>query len=513
MALPIKLLNIHFGERDALHEFMKQDKDDLSILDNSFVVPPRVRIAELESGSRYFVLGPKGSGKTTLLWHLMRKEKNSSHRIILFKSEIRKEDRDRLDKMVGWVIVEDQKKIKTESDYKSVWEWYLLKNIFSLIKREDIISGQNVFHDIQKILNIKTNRINTIFDNFHINSVKGKINFGFGHGDFKSEIGAEIEARQKDANANLDFLDVLRIVKQFTQEIIFRNTTRVRLYFDELEFFMSSDDDGERDRRLIRDLIFSIYYINTLFSKCDANICILASLRTEILNSLHANNQEVEKIIDAFGVKINWYNRSETKQKIITIFENKIKYSEVMLEARHSYHPWATYFPEAVEGKEIKSYLLDLGLHRPRGVLLRLAAALEVIEDDDCKFEESHFLDSEESFGRFMLQEFTEEMSAFFDNKEREWILSLFRGHDFAFDYEELQKRVLYSKRKHNQISAEYIIKSLYRIGMIGNQFTINSDSGYENYRTYWSYRGNIDPIIEERFVLHLSVRKALQAV
>jgi hypothetical protein len=64
MQLPILLSDIHFGERDALHEFMKQDKQDITILDNSFVIPPRVKIEELLSGARYFVLGPKGSGKT-----------------------------------------------------------------------------------------------------------------------------------------------------------------------------------------------------------------------------------------------------------------------------------------------------------------------------------------------------------------------------------------------------------------------------------------------------------------
>jgi hypothetical protein len=276
--------------------------------------------------------------------------------------------------MVDLIIVEDQKKFRTEADYKSVWEWYLLKNIFSLITKDDILDGVAIYIDLKRILDIRDNRVTTIFDNFHVESTKGKNKLGFGHGALKSEISAEIEARRKDDK--IDFLDLIRLVQSSVTKIKLKETCSIRLYIDELEFFLSQDGDGERDRRLVRDLIFATYYTNTLFSKSELNVVVLASLRSEILNSIITNNQEVEKITDAFGVKLNWFNDDTETHRVLEIFENKIKYSEVAVTGTHSVSPWSTYFPLKIETKSTKSYLLDMGLHRPRGVLLRLMAAL-----------------------------------------------------------------------------------------------------------------------------------------
>ncbi|WAC49796.1 hypothetical protein OVA03_07820 [Asticcacaulis sp. SL142] len=513
MALPIALSDIEFGERDALHEFMKQDRQQLNILDQSFVVPPRIKMSDLQNGARYLIAGPKGSGKTTLLWHLKRSSDGKS-KIILFKSDLLKEDRDKLDRMVDLIVVEDQKKYKIESDYKAIWEWYLLKNIFSLIDTNDVSEDKSLLSDIKSLLNIKETRINNIFDSFFVEKVKGKIKLSIGTDLLKSELSGEVEARRD--NDKIDFLDLIRLIQSVMPKIKLNSNVKIRIYIDELEFFMSKDGDGERDHRLVRDLVFSIYKTNNMLSYLGFNIVIIASLRSEIFNSIATNNQEVEKILDAFGVNINWHEEDANSHPVLGIFENKIRFSEIESCGYSSEDVWLTYFPTSVGFKDIKGYLLDLGLHRPRGVLLRLKAALDVSTRRHT-FHESDFVGSEDNFGRYMLQEFNDELSASHDEFERENLLSLVRGHHYAFDVEEIERRKsslankeLGSSRFYGKISGEYVVRLFYRIGLIGNQFE-NSSGNEKLIREQWSFRGYEDPVLAQRFVLHKSIRKALQ--
>ncbi|WP_156387499.1 P-loop ATPase, Sll1717 family [Methylobacterium sp. Leaf399] len=515
MINPIKLDDIYFGERDALHEFLKQDRQKIVVLNNSFVIPPRVKMSELESGARYLILGPKGSGKTTLLWYLKRQASNSKSSFILFKSELRKEDRDKLDKMVDTIIVQDQRKFKVEADYKVVWEWYLIKSLISLIDDDDLVDGQIILSDIKRLLGIKTNRLNTIYDNFYINKIKGKVKLAVGLKELKSEISGEIEAKR--SSEEIDLLDLIRLIQNFIGKIRLKKERSIRLYMDELEFFMSDEGDGERDRRLVRDLVFSINYINTTFSKANMDVAVIASLRTEILNSMSINSQEVGKIIDAFGVKLNWFYDEVENHRVLNIFQNKIQQSEVLSNGAYSEDVWSVYFPSHIGKQPIKSYLLDSGLHRPRGVLLRLMAALETT-NEDYSFKEENFIKSEEIFGRYLLEEFSEEISAAYDEGEREDLLMLFRGHSFAFDRDELNQRIgtalmgRKGKKSHfKDANADNIIKFLYRIGMIGNQFYLNNEQGRDLSRNLWSFRGDIDPILDKRFVVHKAIRKVLQ--
>ena len=89
-------------------------------------------------------MGPKGSGKTTFLLNLREAHGNHKSNLILFKSKIRKEDRDQLDKLTDTIVVNDQGKYQVEADYKTVWEWYLLKNILRLVEEEDILGSRPI---------------------------------------------------------------------------------------------------------------------------------------------------------------------------------------------------------------------------------------------------------------------------------------------------------------------------------------------------------------------------------
>ena len=113
-----------------------------------------------------------------------------------------------------------------------------------------------------------------------------KLNLDFGA--LKSELSAEISARRLDED-KISLLDLVRLVQVTIPSIKIKNGVSIKLYFDELEFFISDDGDGERDRRMIRDLLISAYSINTLFAQSEINAVVYASVRSEILNSINGN--------------------------------------------------------------------------------------------------------------------------------------------------------------------------------------------------------------------------------
>jgi len=515
MTLPIQIEDIHFGERDALHEYIKQDRADISILDNSFVNPPRIKMEDLRNGARFYILGPKGSGKTTLLWHLKRTDTPNKSKVVLFKSDLRKEDRDKLDKMIDMIIVEDQNSYRQEADYKTIWEWYILKNIVRIIDNDDIAEGGDIFRDIVLLLEADNKRFNTLYDKFHIDSVKGNIKLSIDVGALKSEISAEIAARRTD-NGRIPLLDLVRLVQASLPRIKLNKSASIRLYFDELEFFISGDGDGERDRRMVRDLLFSIYFVNNLCGQASLDIVVYASVRSEILHSITTTTQELAKTISAFGVNLDWHNENVENHPILSIFENKIHNSEISLEGDYTKDVWEAYFPARVHEKDFKKYLLDSGIHRPRGVLLRLLAASDLAHGRD-HFTESDFEKSEDKFGEMMLEEFADEISATYDESGREAILSLLRGHRYSFTREEILDRMneLAGKDKNvrrvrDQLGADNLLRLLFRIGMIGNHFEIEETG---QVRQVWAVRGAPNPLLERRFVLHQSVRKVLVTV
>jgi energy-coupling factor transporter ATP-binding protein EcfA2 len=514
MTLPIQIEDIHFGERDALHEYMKQDRADLSILDNSFVNPPRIRMEELRTGARFYILGPKGSGKTTLLWHLKRNGAPNKSKVILFKSELRKEDRDQLDKMVDMIVVEDQRSFRLEADYKTIWEWYILKNIVRLIETDDIVEGSDIFKDIVLLLEADKARFNTLYDKFHIDSIKGNVKLKIDFGALKSEISAEVAARRTDGD-RIPLLDLVRLVQASITKIKLIKSASIRIYFDELEFFISDDGDGERDRRMVRDLLFSVYSINNLFSSAGIDVVACASVRSEILHSVTTTTQEISKLVSAFGVSLNWHNEDVDSHPVLSIFENKIRNSEISLEGAYTEDVWGEYFPQKVLGKDFKKYLLDSGMHRPRGVLLRLTAAAELAYGRT-RFTKDDFDNSEQKFGEDMLEEFMDEISATYDEPGRQAILSILRGKNYAFTREDILSRMnavadknKEVKRLRDRLGVDNLLRLLFRVGLIGNHFTNEN----KKVRQLWAVRGEANPLLEERFVLHQSVRAALSTL
>lgn len=510
MNIPIE--KIQFGDPDALHEFMKQDKDGSRILQNSFIAPPRANLEQLENGSRFLIIGPKGSGKTTILLQLMRSSQKEHSRLILFKTNIRKEDRAQLDKLTQMIFVTDLGGTSFDTDYKTIWEWYILKNIFRLIDPSDILEGLSYFKDIALLLEADKAKFSSLFDSMKIEGGKGSIKLSAGVGSLKTEIAAELEAKRQVGD-QIALLDLVRLTQLAMSKIRLKAGVKCRLYFDELEFFLEKNGDGERDRRMVRDLVFAIYNSNILFQSINFDALCYASIRSEVIHSFPGSAAELGKITKAFGIRIGWEPMEGQRSAIIAIFENKISQSEIYESGNTSPSPIARYFPEMVEGKPFERFLLDVGGHKPRGALLCLSCAAERAWGRDV-FLESDFEDEDNAFGQCMLDEFKEELSASIFEESIQFAISLLRGKAAIFDFEEFRRRIAMlnnSKKEKNFLSAkeaESLLTLLYRAGLVGNWSV--GEGGAAPKQT-WSARGYPDPSIDRKFIVHASLRKILQ--
>jgi len=510
----IPLDKIRFGDPDALHEWAKQSKDQSRVLMSSFVAPPRANINQLETGAKFLIVGPKGTGKTTVLLHLRDCTPQNKSSLILFKSNIRAEDRSKLDKLTKTVVVEDQNGFALDADYRTVWEWYILKNTFRLLEEDDVLEGKGYFKDVVLLLEADKNKFNTLFDTMRVEGVKGSVKLKVGLGALQSEIGAEIEARRNSAG-EIDLLDLVRLTQQSLKNIRLKPSVACRLYIDELEFFLEEAGTGERDRRMVRDLIFSVYNMNLLFQEAAFDALCYACVRSEVIQSFPGSSSELSKIVRSFSVSLNWEPPAGQESAVLEIFSLKIINSEIEETGLHSTDPWTTYFPPSIGGKDTKRFLLDMGSHRPRGVLLCLTAAADRAWGRD-KFIESDFDDHDNAFAQAMLDEFKDELSASLFDYEIEAAIALIRGKHFLFDLRDMRSRMhdlshLDSVRKlKKNRDAEFVVKALYRCGLVGNFFR-SEDTQLQ--RQTWSIRGYPDPIMEKPFIVHQSIQKLLDTV
>lgn len=133
----------------------------------------------------------------------------------------------------------------------------------------------------------------------------------------------------------------------------------VYILIDELELSVRNKHQYEKDVALVRDLILAIDDINTMCAEKCQNIHIIASIRSEVLNSVRSAGFELTKPIEDCGVEINWFQRggSYLDNPLLRIIENKIHASEKMNHCPPTSNVWESYFEnQSMEKKQENTY-------------------------------------------------------------------------------------------------------------------------------------------------------------
>lgn len=129
----MKLSEINFGDVDAKNEILKQVRLESVDFFESYSIPGQISIDHYMTGQKYFVLGLKGTGKTALLRYMYNKvtKDGAISDLILFKSHVTAEDRQKLSNSAGFEIVGTHGVPTFVQDFKESWKWLIYQKIAS----------------------------------------------------------------------------------------------------------------------------------------------------------------------------------------------------------------------------------------------------------------------------------------------------------------------------------------------------------------------------------------------
>ncbi|MED3844431.1 hypothetical protein, partial [Geobacillus stearothermophilus] len=145
MEIKLHLEDLYLGNIDAKHELLSNSEDERMRFSNSFFMPENINLDDYLNGQKYFVTGLKGTGKTALLRYIAIKaesELNAQTSFILFKSDIKEQDRKDFSKAANTVIANnnsDNIDSIDNIDYEDVWRWFLHRHIVEVIENRNIL--------------------------------------------------------------------------------------------------------------------------------------------------------------------------------------------------------------------------------------------------------------------------------------------------------------------------------------------------------------------------------------
>lgn len=515
--MPIDIGEIEFGEVDAKNEVIEQEKFGSSIFRNGFRIPPGVNTDKLIRGAKCFIYGQKGCGKTSLLLYVrgLLEDQGAKTKTVLFKSGITERERQKI-AGAGFSLVDSSAGITSEYDYKINWLWYIYRNLLRLISEEQVYEGWDIAVSLKRLLGVYGEVNANLLSDLSTKRIKGFAKAGLKSGPLTIEIAAEIEAISKDdENSDIEIID---IVEKYLPEIVFHPRHRSVLLFDELELFWNRADQRERDLFLIRDLLYAVSRVNHSIGTKNVSLGVIASVRSEVLYEVNRVGPEVSRDVSDRGVRVHWNVKSDDPtQPILQIIEKKINASEIENDELPTEDVWTTYFDPYVFGRDIKQYLLDISMYKPRNLVSLLSEATEV-DPLSSKVTDELIQQAQGEFSKRSWVEIEEGLLGEYTADTVRNIKAILIAFQPKFSLGQFQRRVEQKRQTDPRFRQAFrteaetvsVIESLYRLGAIGNIYFVN-ERGRSVPRNHWMFRDFYDAILDKEFEVHESLRKELQ--
>ncbi len=315
-------------------------------------------------------MAKKGTEKTAFLRYLECKLLEDTENLVIpirFKSEFDETDKAQLMSMATsnkeQLEVENgfsTATVMSQKSYVLMWKTFLIYQIFlNSEKGEYTVFQENSDYKLISAL------LSVLYGDLSSNSSimpklkKGTVEIS---GTVASIIGAkvqlEIDFDSKTKKAN--YIKLAKKIVQIFEMLSFANTC-VHLLVDELELSVRNKELHQKDISLVRDLILAIDDLNkTCQQKC-YNIHIIASVRSEVVNSVQSAGFEINKCIEDYGVTIDWFQKcgDYRDNPLLKIIENKILTSEKINGIEPSKDVWKTHFDKKIQGTEVRKYILN----------------------------------------------------------------------------------------------------------------------------------------------------------
>lgn len=267
---------------------------------------------------------------------------------------------------------------------------------------------------------------------------------------------------------------------------------------------------------MIRDLLYAVCRVNTNVKS--SSIHVVASVRSEVLQEINRVGPEVSRDVEDRGVKVNWAVRSDDpNQPILTIIESKIRASEIERDQIPTSDIWETYFPNSIFGRNIKRYLLDISMYKPRNIISLLSKSA-ANRPADARLTFSAFRDAQNDFSKRSWTEIEEGLLGQYESEHVRAIKAILTSYKLRFTIIQIQDRVSEVKKFDHRVQKYFrknidtsdAIESLYKLGAVGNVFRAE-DSDPQSLRNHWAYRDDYDPALDKPFEIHESLRTELR--
>lgn len=512
----ISIKNIYAGKPDAKDEI---NFEGLSEFIRSFIVPNNCDLNSLMNGNYCFISGLKGTGKTALLFYLnnliMEEDESACSSFIFFKeefAEIKKDHYEKFTRMEISSISIAPETLVRNSDFEYIWRWLIFKRIIADHKRfsNNIFVEDENWNKFEKLLskikgpeNIKKS---------HIPS-KVKMAMPFKEADGTS-ITPEVEVDLRNDNSDVEYSRFVEVIDE--AEKVLAKTLRTdipyNIFIDELEAYYGEPNIFKRDLYLIRDLVFTVKRINTVFTVAGMpNTKIICSIRTEIINAISRFivTKELNKVTSGFEVPLKWNyeNTNSYNHPIMQILLRRISMSEEENGEKISEEKIVKqWFPENIHGIVPASYILNNSWQKPRDIVRLIICAQNSIASMNHSFSQSVFNSMNRQYSIDSLTEIKEEMRALYTSEEIDEIINIFTGYRTIFSVKKLQKRIdKYFPESIMKKKFVLVMNDLFRLGFIGN--CIPKQKMY-----HWHHKGEDRLIISDDWLImiHQGLQSAL---
>lgn len=507
----VSLKQLNFGDVDAKNEILKQSRTGETFFFESFLVPDSVEIEEYERGEKFFVVGLKGTGKTALLRfiHDRALKRGDTSEMLLFKSDVTEEDRKNLSVGSGFKIISNDGVKTFIQDFKESWKWFIYQKIAEQLSR--LPQSSEAEKKLIKLTGVSEGnwaaKLGQLFSK--ISSAGMKLS-GEALG-VALEIGVEVDSK-KNSTASVSALN--RACSALLNEFEWKKN--VYIIFDELELFNQTADQFDRDRRIIRDLIFAISAINADSAEHSRKLFLISSLRSEVLHSIIELGHEIGRDVDDYGERLDWTaGKASKNHPLLRLIERKI----IASSPKAINNVWSEFFPSKINNQEYYKFILNSSYFRPRDIVRLLRVAREYNKNAS-SFSTAHFDQTALEYSRQTWLEISEELLATYSPSEVEALQRLFLGFRTHFFFSDVTERVGLRYRQDMAIQklfqrrdAHAILADLYRIGVVGNDFISTDNKGRRRPRNRWIFRGNTTLNDAERMAFHKSLWKHLSLV
>lgn len=509
----MELGQIYFGKSDAKNEVLTNSPEELERFTAAFVEPPALSVKKFQDREKYFIVGPKGTGKTALLRYVsakLDKEEDGHSSFILFKSEIDEDLKKEFAKAARVQVTQENSDDFAGEDFEQVWRWFTYRKIAAAVVDNPIEPFQKTA-DLNSFIAIVNSED---FGNQEPSGIfklipkirKGKIEIS------KSPmLGLEFDW-DDSGKAKVDFGYLVRQADTAFEKLI-PNTSRLNIFFDELELNYGTSKQHTRDSWLVRDLIVTVEKINATCKKKGFPICLYAAIRSEVLNSVDSLGKEINKPLFDFGSIIKWNspNVGDNEQPLLEIVVRRINNARTAsgLTELIASEIWETYFPDLILGKyAAQEFILHNSWYRPRDIVRLLSTAQEQYPREN-SFRRQTIENVRRQFSQDSWVEMTEELKANYKPSEISGIKNILYGFKRRFNLGDLTVHAAQVAENYADTAKllekhqiKIIASDLYRVGILGN---ISEDGKHR-----FSFRGDENILYGQMLFLHIALRPTL---